>query len=652
MQAIKDSMKWDEDVYGLEYDLDIFMVVAINDFNMGAMENKGLNIFNAKYVLADPDSATDQDFLNIQSVIAHEYFHNWSGNRVTCRDWFQLSLKEGFTVFRDQQFSSDMNSSTVQRIMDVNSLRLSQFPEDKSPMAHPVRPESYIEINNFYTATVYQKGAELIRMLYTILGKENFRKGSDLYFSRHDGQAVTTEDFVAAMQDASGIDLSQFKLWYSQAGTPEVKVKTTYNEKAKTFTLDFQQKVPNTPEQTNKKPHFIPIKTAILNQKGEELPCQLSENSPSSDKEIVLPLKEESEKFTFHNVEERPVPSMLRDFSSPVYLETDLSDQDLQFLMAYDKNGFNRYEAHQKLATKIILSMSKSYKGDYSNFEANVDSGYLEAFGELLKDKNIDPLFHSIAISLPQCTYLINLEDQADIEAIFLARKYLVKAIAKKYKDLFLEIYNNKATETEYSLTPESIGNRALKNICLYYLTKVDDSKCLDIAIKQYRVANNMTDTMAALSEIVSSPCPERTEILNDFYKKWEDTPLVMDKWFSTQSSSTHPNVLSHTQELLKHPKFDILNPNRVYSTFRFISANPYGFHNISGEGYKLVADYVIKIDPKNPSVASRLALSLSRWQRVDEKRQELMKKELGRILKCKDLSKDVYEIASKSLNG
>ncbi|MBF0440704.1 MAG: aminopeptidase N [Oligoflexales bacterium] len=649
MLSLKKAMKWEEDVYGLEYDLNAYMIVAIRDFNMGAMENKGLNIFNSKYVLASPDTATDADFLSIEGVIAHEYFHNWTGNRVTCRDWFQLSLKEGLTVFRDQEFSSDMNVRSVQRIDDVKALRNTQFPEDKSAMAHPVRPESYIEINNFYTPTVYLKGAEVIRMIHTILGEKNFHAGIDIYLSRHDGFAATIDDFLKAMEEASGMDLDQFKFWYMQAGTPIVTIKWDYDHSNKCCTLHIRQEIPDTPSQTNKKPHLIPIKMALLGKNGNELPFQINENAHrNSPKEHVLLLSKSEETFHFRNIEESPTPSLLRNFSAPVYLDANYTPKELIFLMSNDPNEFIRYEAIQNLASQIILDYASSY---CTEKPMSVDENFILAFQKCLSDKNMKPLFLATLITPPSLSYLSSIGDQINVEGLFFGQKLYKKTLAMKCSDFFMKLYKENSSLQGHFTEHEKIGRRALKNTSLGFLMKLQAEEIQDICIHQYETARNMTDRIESLALIVDSPSRKREYILNNFYQRWENDPLVIDKWFNIQSSSSHPDILKQVKSLLNHPAFEIVNPNRVRAVFSFTHLNPYGFHNISGEGYRITADYILKTDTINPSISSALAIPLSRFKRLDESRQILMKTEIERILKHSNLSKEVYEILMKSLD-
>lgn len=639
MKAVKDSMKWDEDVYGLEYDLDIFMIVAVSDFNMGAMENKGLNIFNSKYILANPKTATDSDFEGIQSVVGHEYFHNWTGNRVTCRDWFQLSLKEGLTVFRDQEFSADLNNRGVNRIADVQALRNSQFVEDSGPMAHPVRPDSYIEINNFYTATVYNKGAEVIRMIHTILGRDLYHEGIKLYFKRHDGQAVTVEDFVAAMEDASGISLQQFTRWYHQSGTPVVEASLKYH-KGETI-LKLKQILAPTPGQSHKEPHLIPLKTAFFGKDGRAIP--FTYQGTQKDEHVLL-LDQLEQEFIFDDFKEETIPSIGRSFSAPIKLKTNDTHEGLQFLMKWDTDTFNRNEAAQKLTMSLIKRRQQE-----ADFE--IPGDILSAYRSLISMKDLDPRLKASALALPSTDYLVSLEEQADIENIFNSRQWFQQTLATACLDQFKEAYQETLKQGAYSRTPLDVGLRAFKNLCLSYIIAADKTFGVSQAEDLFKVSDNMTDTMTALETLSHYPVEARKLVLDAFYQEWKGDQLVIDKWFAIQAGSDHVDVLVHVKALLEHQDFDILNPNRIYASLRrFGRANPYGFHNNSGEGYRLMADYVLKIDGTNPQIAAILAKSLSQWRRFDKTRQEHMIRELNRIMAASNLSNDVYEVVSKSL--
>jgi len=642
MLSLKKSMSWDEEVFGLEYDLDTFMIVAVDDFNMGAMENKGLNIFNSKYVLSTPETATDQDYLGIEGVIAHEYFHNWTGNRVTCRDWFQLSLKEGLTVFRDQEFSCDMNSRSVQRIDDVRILKNFQFKEDGGPMAHPVRPDSYQEINNFYTATVYNKGAEVIRMMHTLLGPELFRKGMDLYFARHDGLAVTCDDFAAAMSDASNIDLEQFKNWYSQAGTPVLQVKGEWIEADAEYRLLIRQHCPDTPGQTAKKPFHMPITVGLLGAKGNDL----LEKQQGSE---ILQLREKEQLFTFQNINEKPVVSFLRDFSAPVKVEGFHTREELSLLIGADSNLFNRWDAASRLASETILELAKKIQDNQAPL---IEELYLDAVSESLSGHIDDPALLALSLQLPSESTLAQEMDIVDPDALYIARLQVKREMANRNREQFTAIYHANKERGDYTITPEAIGKRSLKNISLSYLMSLDPlpEEIQHLCYEQYRQATNMTDTIAALANLVNLDSDLREEALDDFYKKWINDPLVLDKWFSLQAMSTLENTLSNVDQLTKNESFSMSNPNKVRSLIGvFCSINHVRFHEKSGAGYRFLADRIIQLNSINPQIAARLVSPLINWRRYDPERQKWMQQELDRILAIKDLSSDVYEIASKS---
>ncbi|MDH3976473.1 MAG: aminopeptidase N [Deltaproteobacteria bacterium] len=648
MASLKKSMKWDEEVYGLEYDLDIYMILAVDDFNMGAMENKGLNIFNSKYVLASPDTATDDDYNAIEEVIGHEYFHNWTGNRVTCRDWFQLSLKEGLTVFRDQEFSSDMTSRAVKRIQDVRILRNAQFPEDGGPMAHPVRPDSYVEINNFYTVTVYNKGAEVIRMMHTLLGKKGFRKGMDLYFKRHDGQAVTCDDFVSAMEDANRFDLKQFRLWYSQAGTPQIEIEDHFDEINRTYSITITQQCPATPGQKVKEPFHIPLAIGLLDEMGNDIPLRRAGKEESGGIGSVLNMRAKNETFCFTGINKKPVPSLLRNFSAPLKVKFNYSNEELAFLMAGDSDPFNRWEAGQQLSSRIMLGLIDKYKKDEA---LTLDDSYTEAFRAILTDNKRDKALLAEALILPTETYVAEQMNVIDPEAIRTIREFVKKTLARKCNDEFLQVYRSNRLDGAYAIDSLSVGRRRLKNMALAYLMTLAEAGTLSYCMDQFSKGNNMTDVMAALSTLSHYEGPEREEAFKHFYEKWEKDPLVIDKWFSLQARSTLPHTLSRVKELMKHQAFNIKNPNRVRSlTGAFCQGNMAAFHDISGEGYTFLAHQVQALDKLNPQVAARMAGALSRWKRYDEKRQALMKRELEAIKGVKGLSNDVYEIVSKSL--
>jgi aminopeptidase N len=649
MESLKLAMKWDEETYGREYDLDTFMIVAVDDFNMGAMENKGLNVFNSKYVLAKPETATDADYQGIMGVVGHEYFHNWSGDRVTCRDWFQLSLKEGFTVFRDQHFMEDMTSRGVKRISDVNILRTHQFREDASPMAHPVRPESYVEINNFYTLTVYNKGAEVIRMMRTLLGPENFRKGTDLYFSRYDGQAVTTDDFVKAMEDATGVDLGRFKLWYSQAGTPELRVTRAFDAKAKTYTLKIKQTCPATPGQPEKKPFHIPVAIGLLGDDGKDLPLKLNNKSGKKENERmkVLQLRNAEETFVFSGIAHKPVPSILRNFSAPVKVHIDLTDDERLFLMANDSDEFNRWDAGQQLAVKLVLQLIKDVQQGKT---LKLHPSFISAFGKILGSSMEDKAFQAFALSLPPETYLADFMEVIDPTAIHEGRRYVQKTLAAELRDTFFAVYYTNQDAGPYKVDQASVGRRSLKNICLTYLMELDEPGIRKLCMEQFRTAGNMTDMIVGLANLSNTDCAERPDALASFYETWKDDPLVMDKWLSLQALSRLPNTLEAVKSLMHDPVFNIKNPNKVRALIGAFSSNTVRFHDPGGEGYAFLADQVLAIDPMNPQIAARLVSAFTMWKRYDKKRQALMKAQLERILNAPKLSKDVHEIVTKSL--
>ncbi len=649
MLSLKNSMKWDEESYGREYDLDVYMIVAVDDFNMGAMENKGLNVFNSKYVLAKPDTATDSDYQGVEGVIGHEYFHNWSGNRVTCRDWFQLSLKEGFTVFRDQEFSSDMQSRGVKRIEDVNMLRTHQFREDASPMAHPVRPESYMEINNFYTVTIYEKGGEVIRMQQLLLGKEGFRKGTDLYFDRHDGQAVTTDDFIQAMEDANHVDMSQFKLWYSQAGTPELDISSHYDAEHQQFTLTIKQHCPGTPGQEGKQPMHIPVAVGLLDKNGDDILLELQGNESSVKHTLVLQLKQAEQQFVFENITEQPTPSLLRGFSAPVKLHTDLTEQQQYFLMANDNDDCTRWDAGQQIAVKLILDLVTAIQqGD----DLAVDFRFIKAIEQILSEsESSDKAMLAMMLTLPSQAYIAGFMSPIDPVALQQVHQFVKQQIARALEVYLLEVYLANADEGEFKNDPSSMAKRKLKNVCLSYLMEMDEAAVISHCEKQFYGANNMTDVLAALSALVNKNPLLAESALESFYDKWLDDALVVDKWLVLQATSRLPGTLQRVRALIEHPAFKITNPNKVRSLIgAFCSANPAQFHDLSGEGYQLLREYIIKLNAINPQIASRLVTPLVSWRKYDEKRQQLMKAELEVIAATENLSKDVHEMVSRAL--
>lgn len=649
LRSLAKAMRWDEDVYGREYDLDVFMIVAVDDFNMGAMENKGLNIFNSKYVLARPDTATDEDYEHIEGVIAHEYFHNWSGNRVTCRDWFQLSLKEGFTVFRDQQFTADQTSRAVKRIKDVTALRTYQFREDGGPLAHPVRPDSYVEINNFYTLTVYEKGAEVVRMVHTLLGAEAFRRGSDLYFKRHDGQAVTTDDFIKAMEDANQVDLTQFKLWYSQAGTPAVEVRGEHDAAAGRYVLHLRQSCPPTPGQAEKQPMHIPLAVGLLGRDGRDLALRLEgEGSGSVARTRVLELRQAEQSFCFVDVTEPPVPSLLRGFSAPVRLRVDYDDADLAFLSANDSDELNRWDAGQQLATRILQGLVADQR---AGRHLVLGSTLVEVFRATLGQEDLDPRLAAAALTLPSEIYLAELVKEVDPLAIHEARRFVRRTLAQALRVDLLRRYQDLQDTGPYRIDALAIGRRRLKNLVLGYFVELAGEEERALCMAQFGAAQNMTDVMAALGALSSIDCPEREQALASFYDRWAAEPLVVDKWFAIQATAQLPDTLRRVEALQHHPAFNIRNPNRARSLVgAFCQGNPAGFHAADGEGYRYLVGNVLTLNGLNPQVAARMVGPLSHWRRYEPVRRQLMREALERVLAEPSLSKDVYEIASKSL--
>ncbi len=639
MESLKRSMEWDEEKYGREYQLDRFNIVAVSDFNMGAMENTSLNIFNTALVLAKPETATDRDFERVEGVIAHEYFHNWTGNRVTCRDWFQLSLKEGLTVFRDQEFTADMNSRGVKRIDDVVLLRRMQFPEDAGPMAHPIRPDNFIEISNFYTVTVYEKGAEVIRMQHTLLGDATYRKATDLYFNRFDGKAVTCDDFVQCMQDASGRNMDQFKLWYAQAGTPEVRAEGHYDESSRRYTLTLRQHIPATPGQPDKKPMHIPVRTGLVGPNGADMDTRL------------LELTEKEQHFVFENIPARPVPSILRGFSAPVKLTTNLSDDDYRFLMVHDSDGFNRWESGQIIALRMLNRMIDALeKGQKTQTEPE----FLASFNDLIEqgfDDRTDMALLARSIALPDFSIIAQERTIVDPDLIYQARRQVMIDVANSCRDRLEKLYDRHSTPATYSVDPVSAGKRALKNIVLSYLTADHNAASVALARQQYDAANNMTDRMAALACLTDTDTAERETALKDFHERFRNYPLVIDKWFSIQAMAVRKTTIDDMTQLAAHPDFTLLNPNRVRSLYSiFAMSNPVMFHSKDGRGYEFLGNAIISLNGKNPQIASRLLTPLREWRRYTPDRQEKMKAVLQKIAALPDLSPDVFEIVSKTL--
>jgi len=671
MDSLIHSIRWDEKRFGLELDLDRFMIVAVSDFNMGAMENKGLNIFNTKYVLANPETATDIDFSNIEAVVGHEYFHNWTGNRVTCRDWFQLSLKEGLTVFRDQEFSADMAAGDAEgaasaaaratkRIEDVRVLRQMQFAEDAGPMAHPVRPESYVEINNFYTMTVYEKGSEVVRMYQTLFGRDGFRRGMDLYFQRHDGQAVTCDDFRRAMADANKRDLAQYERWYSQAGTPRVTVRAAYDAAAKRYTLTLAQGYGETSEAaraTQKGPLLIPFSVGLIGANGADLPLRLEGEQQPGGTTRVLEFTEREQSFTFVDVDEPPLPSLLRNFSAPVIVDFDYTNEQLAFLLANDSDPFNRWEAGQRLATRELLALAaRASKGE----ALAVDDETIAAFARVLDDTTLTPAFRELALMLPSESYLAEQMSVSDPAAVHAARVFMSRQLASRLRDKWLALYEANRTPGEYRPTPEDAGKRGLKNLALAYLSQLDDPRdAVQLAQKQYDDANNMTDRSAALSALLLASATAGASAnaadaaLEDFYRRFEKEPLVIDKWFAlqaTQRGGADRKVIDIVRNLMQHPAFNIKNPNRARSLiFSFCSGNPAQFHAVDGSGYAFWAEQVIALDALNPQVAARLARGLEMWRRFTPQLREKMHAALTEVA-SKVKSRDVREVVEKAL--
>jgi len=647
MRSLQKAMRWDEETFGLEYDLDLFQIVAVDDFNMGAMENKGLNIFNSKLVLADPDTATDHDFQAIEAVVGHEYFHNWTGDRVTCRDWFQLSLKEGLTVFREQQFSAAIGSAPVKRIDDVRLLRTRQFPEDDGPMAHPVRPGEYIKIDNFYTMTVYEKGAEVIRMMHTLLGQDGFRRGMDLYFQRHDGQAVTVDDFVAAMADANAWDASQFKRWYAQSGTPRVDVTDAYEADTGTYRLTLSQETPSTPDQQDKDPLVIPVRTGLLGGDGRPLPLNLRGGGCDGE-DCVLSLTQAEQTFVFDDVPERPFASLLRGFSAPVKLRRELDDEALGFQMAHDPDAFNRWDAAQLLVRRRVLGFMADQA---AGREPALPEADIEAFRRLLASADMDEALIAEALDLPSAEAIGEDLDTIEPDALVAARDAVVRQLAQALEPDLAGAYRLRAGDRAYSLDAAAIARRRLKNLCLAYLGDLDRDEYVQHAVDQVQAAWNMTDVIAGLRVLSHLDRPERAEELDEFYARWKDDPLVTDKWLSLQATSKREGVIDDVKRLMEHPAFNRQNPNRIRALIgAFAMGNFRAFHAADGSGYRLLADFVIELDASNPHVASRLIQAMIRWRRYDEHRQQLMKAELQRVIASEDCSENTYEVVSRAL--
>ncbi|HCG8200684.1 TPA: aminopeptidase N [Vibrio parahaemolyticus] len=642
MTSLINSMKWDEERFGLEYDLDIYMIVAVDFFNMGAMENKGLNIFNSKFVLANDQTATDRDYLGIEAVIGHEYFHNWTGNRVTCRDWFQLSLKEGLTVFRDQEFSSDLGSRAVNRIDNVRIIRGPQFAEDASPMSHPIRPDKVIEMNNFYTLTVYEKGSEVIRMYHTLLGEEGFQKGMKLYFERHDGTAATCEDFVSAMEDATGVDLKQFRLWYSQSGTPTLRVNSEYNAEAKTYALTVEQFTEATQDQAEKQALHIPFDIELYDSKGQIIPLIINGESVHN----VLDIKQDKQTFVFENVAEQPVPSLLREFSAPVKLEYDYSDAELIFLMKHATNDFARWDASQMLLAKYIRQNVNNVQ---TGSEVQLSEDLIDAFRGVLLDENLEPAFIAQVFSLPSINEITGWYKQIDVDAVDTVLNSITVSLSAALEDELSATYHT-LKQAEYTIDHAAIGKRALRNQCLQFLAHTDKGNTLVKA--QYEAANNMTDTIAAMSAANSAQLECREELMADYSDKWKHDGLVMDKWFALQGSNPAEDALEKVKATMNHEAFSLKNPNRTRSLIgSFLAANPVRFHDKSGSGYQFAGDILRQLNDSNPQVASRMIDPLLKFRKYDEARQAMIRAELEKLKAMDNLAKDLFEKVTKALD-
>ncbi|EJG1657834.1 aminopeptidase N [Vibrio parahaemolyticus] len=642
MTSLINSMKWDEERFGLEYDLDIYMIVAVDFFNMGAMENKGLNIFNSKFVLANDQTATDRDYLGIEAVIGHEYFHNWTGNRVTCRDWFQLSLKEGLTVFRDQEFSSDLGSRAVNRIDNVRIIRGPQFAEDASPMSHPIRPDKVIEMNNFYTLTVYEKGSEVIRMYHTLLGEEGFQKGMKLYFERHDGTAATCEDFVSAMEDATGVDLKQFRLWYSQSGTPTLRVNSEYNAEAKTYALTVEQFTEATQDQAEKQALHIPFDIELYDSKGQVIPLIINGESVHN----VLDIKQDKQTFVFENVAEQPVPSLLREFSAPVKLEYDYSDAELIFLMKHATNDFARWDASQMLLAKYIRQNVNNVQ---TGSEVQLSEDLIDAFRGVLLDENLEPAFIAQVFSLPSINEITGWYKQIDVDAVDTVLNSITVSLSATLEDELSATYHT-LKQAEYTIDYAAIGKRALRNQCLQFLAHTDKGNTLVKA--QYEAANNMTDTIAAMSAANSAQLECREELMADYSDKWKHDGLVMDKWFALQGTNPAEDALEKVKATMNHEAFSLKNPNRTRSLIgSFLAANPVRFHDKSGSGYQFAGEILRQLNDSNPQVASRMIDPLLKFRKYDEARQAMIRAELEKLKAMDNLAKDLFEKVTKALD-
>lgn len=650
MDCLKRSMAWDEKRFGREYDLDVFNIVAVSDFNMGAMENKGLNIFNDRLILASPETATDTIYAAIESVVAHEYFHNWTGNRITCRDWFQLCLKEGLTVFRDQEFSGDERSRAVQRISDVRQLKAMQFPEDAGPLSHPVRPETYIEINNFYTATVYEKGAELVRMIQTLAGEDGFRKGLDLYFDRHDGQAATIEDFIKCFEDANGLDLSHFALWYSQSGTPELVCGLQWDRSDKTATLTVEQVLSPTPGQSRKKPLHIPLKLGLINDNGDDM--ELSLQGEGSVANGILNVTERKQSFTFEGIGSRPVPSLLRGFSAPVNVTVDLSDRDLEFLLAHDGDLFNRWQAGNAYATRLMKQIVAAHS---EGKRSSRGAGFAKAVRDTVTNDGLEPAYRAEILKLPsQADLAREIKENINPDHIFRAHRQLLKLTGTTLGDDLEDLYDRMTPKrNRFSPDSKSAGKRALRNAALALLVARGTEDDMDRLARHYFKATNMTDQAYALFLIAANDVPYRAQALDHFFEQWKTDHLVIDTWFAAQAQSPLPKALQHIETLTRHPLFSLTAPNKVRALVgNFAMANPVQFNRADGAGYDFVASQVLALDQFNPQIAARILGAFRSSKGLEPKRRSLARKALQRVAKADKTSKDVFEIVSKMLDA
>jgi aminopeptidase N len=647
MDSLKRAMRWDEQAFGREYDLDMFMIVAVSDFNMGAMENKGLNIFNDKYVLASPETATDTDYASIEAIVAHEYFHNWTGDRITCRDWFQLCLKEGLTVFRDQEFTSDERSRPVERIKDVRGLRAHQFVEDAGPLAHPVRPTLYHEINNFYTTTVYEKGAEVVRMLQVLLGPQQFRKGMDLYFTRHDGEAATIEQFVQCFADASGRDLSQFMLWYAQSGTPEVVATGSYDARARTYRLELAQTLPPTPGQPTKEPMVIPLVAGLVGPDGRDVPLQRADGGPVE--RGLLTLDKPAASYVFAGIEQRPVPSINRGFSAPVRLTVNVGDEDLRFLANHDSDPFNRWQAVHTLAMRLLVDSAAAIR---RGEPPRQDPALIAALETVLNSRDLEPAFVAQVLALPSESDIAReIARDVDPDAVFAAREALRLAVMTALSKRLARTYESLSSPEPYSPDADAAGRRALKNTCLDLITASGEPAAIALAKRQYEQADNMTDRMAALQALTLCDCPERTVALEDFYRRYAGDPLIVDKWLSLQAAIPEPATLERVKALTSHPAFSMANPNRVRALVgAFAMSNQTQSNRADGRGYDFIVDTVLAIDPKNPQLAARLLSALKSWRVLEPRRRSLAQAALKRVADTPSLSRDVGDIVQRAL--